>query len=127
MAKFLSDAWFDEIALLNERAGDLHLPPTLAELVVNAEVTGEDGVGLHLKHGKVGRGLVSDAKSKILVDKQTLAELIASKDTTLALEAFMMGKIRIEGDMSQMLALQSVKPTTEQKALFKQMLAITEF
>lgn len=127
MAKFLSQAWFDEVATLNANAGELNLPPNLASLVLNANITGDNPVALHLKDGKIGQNHVDNAVSTVSIDSDTLAQLIAGKDTSVALEAFMTGKIRIDGDMSAVLALQSAKPSTEQKALYKQILAVTEF
>ena len=44
-----------------------------------------------------------------------------------ALEAFMTGKIFIEGDMSKVMALQSARPSQEQKALYKQIKEMTNF
>lgn len=125
--KFLSEGWFAKVAELNAAAGTLNLPPALAAAVVNAEVTGDVPKQLHLKDGKVAQGLVVDAPSKIIIDGETLRSLIEAKDPNVAIEAFMMGKIRVEGDMSQVMSLQSTRPTPEQKALFKQMLAMTVF
>ena len=39
--------------------------------------------------------------------------------------AFMSGKIRVEGDMSQLMALQTARPSDEQKALFKDIKSMT--
>lgn len=127
MAKFLSQAWFDQVSELNAQAGDLNLPPNLASIVLNASVTGADSADLHLKEGKIHQGTASDAISSVTIDDTTLSNIISTGDVNQAIEAFMMGKIRIDGDMTQVMALQSAKPSQEQKALFKQILAITEF
>ncbi len=42
------------------------------------------------------------------------------------MQGFMSGQIRVEGDMSKLMAMQSARPSEEQKALIKQILAITE-
>lgn len=127
MAKFLSQAWFDQVNELNAQAGDLNLPPNLASVILNASVTGEQGVNLYLKEGKIHQGNTPDAISSVVIDDATLSNIISTGDVNQAIEAFMMGKIRIDGDMTQVMALQSAKPSQEQKALFKQILAITEF
>lgn len=127
MAKFLSQAWFDQVHELNAQAGDLNLPPNLASVVLNATITGDAAAQLHLKQGKIHQGTTSDAISSIVIDDATLSNIITTGDVNQAIEAFMMGKIRIEGDMTQVMALQSAKPSQEQKALFKQILAATEF
>lgn len=127
MAKFLSQAWFDTVATLNDASGELNLPPTLATLVINATITQDSPTLLHLKDGKLHQGHSDDAISTISIDGETLASIIQTGDTSLAIEAFMMGKIRVDGDMSAVMALQSAKPSQEQKALFKQILNQTEF
>ncbi|OOS26379.1 SCP-2 sterol transfer family protein [Moraxella porci DSM 25326] len=127
MAKFLSQAWFDQVNELNAQAGDLNLPPNLASIILNASVTGEQGANLYLKEGKIHQGSTPDAISSVVIDDATLSNIISTGDVNQAIEAFMMGKIRIDGDMTQVMALQSAKPSQEQKALFKQILAITEF
>ncbi|MDH2272863.1 SCP2 sterol-binding domain-containing protein [Moraxella porci] len=127
MAKFLSQAWFDQVNELNAQAGDLNLPPNLASVILNASVTGEQGANLYLKEGKIHQGNTPDAISSVVIDDATLSNIISTGDVNQAIEAFMMGKIRIDGDMTQVMALQSAKPSQEQKALFKQILAITEF
>lgn len=127
MAKFLSQAWFDQVNELNAQAGDLNLPPNLASVILNASVTGEQGANLYLKEGKIYQGNTPDAISSVVIDDATLSNIISTGDVNQAIEAFMMGKIRIDGDMTQVMALQSAKPSQEQKALFKQILAITEF
>ncbi|USZ14436.1 SCP2 sterol-binding domain-containing protein [Moraxella sp. FZLJ2107] len=127
MAKFLSQAWFDEVAALNAQAGDLNLAPNLDSVLLNAIITGDDAAELHLKNGKIAQGLVDNANSTVTVDRETLVQIISTGDVNIAIEAFMLGKIRVDGDMTQVMALQSAKPSQEQKALFKQILAITEF
>lgn len=125
MAKFLSNDWFDLVAKLNNETPELNLSPNLHALVLNIHI--KDTAQLYLKEGKLWQGSQDTAKSTLVLDKDTLQTLIANKDEHAALEAFMTGKIRVEGDMSALLSLQSAKPSQEQKALYKEILAITEF
>lgn len=128
MAQFLSQAWFDKLDELNSSSGELHLPPTLENLLINISISTETTPHLlHLKAGKLHKNHISDAISTISIDQDTLQKLIVSNDTDTAIEAFMMGKIRIEGDMAQVMALQSAKPSPEQKALYKRIKEMTEF
>lgn len=127
MSLFLSSAWFDTVAKLNESAGELNLPPALANLVVNATIEQDSPTLLHLKGGKIHQGHADDAVSTIKIDQETLGDIIKTGDTNIAIEAFMTGKIRIDGDMSAVMSLQSAKPSPEQKALFKEILKATEF
>ena len=125
--KFLSDAWFAKVAELNASAGELHLPPNLAKLIINVNITGDDAIHLHLKNGFLIKGHDTAATSTINIDSDTLGKIITNNDVDTALEAFMTGKIRIDGDMSQVMALQTAKPSQEQKDLYKQILQATDF
>lgn len=127
MAKFLSAAWFDEVAKLNAQAGTLNLPPALDALLLNATINGDAPVTLHLKNGKIEQGACNEAASTITIDAATLEQIISTGDINIAIEAFMLGKIRVDGDMTQVMTLQSAKPSPEQKALYKQIKAMTEF
>ncbi|OOR93869.1 SCP-2 sterol transfer family protein [Moraxella caviae] len=127
MAKFLSDAWFAQVATANAQAGDLNLPPALATLIINARIDDGNGTALHIKDGKLHQGSADNAISTISIDGDTFNQLIKTGDKDLAIEAFMTGKIRVDGDMTAVMALQSAKPSPEQKALFKEILAFTEF
>lgn len=127
MAQFLSQAWFDTVNTLNAQAGELNLPPAIANLIINVSIEQDNPTSLHLNAGKVEQGHHAQAVSTIKITKDALDEIIQSKDPNLAVEAFMMGKIRIDGDISAVMSLQSTKPSPEQKALFKQILAATEF
>jgi len=41
------------------------------------------------------------------------------------MQAFMTGKIKVQGDMSQLMALQTARPSQEQKTLYKEILQHT--
>lgn len=127
MAQFLSTDWFDKVATLNEEAGELNLPPTLANLRININITGDQTVSLYLKEGKIAQGTLPEAVSTISIDKESLLNIINGNDINLAIEAFMMGKIRVDGDMSAVMNLQSTKPTAEQKLLYKRIKNMTVF
>ena len=128
MAQFLSQTWFDTLKQLNDDAGELNLPPTLANLIINITIKQENTpVELHLKAGKLSIHHTDNAISTITIDKETVSKLILENDPDVAIEAFMTGKIRIDGDMAQVMALQSAKPSQEQKALYKKIKEMTEF
>lgn len=128
MAQFLSSTWFDKLDELNANAGELNLSPTLADLVINITINHADSpILLHLKSGKLSKNHTEHAISTISIDKDTLSKVILDNDTDAAIEAFMTGKIRIDGDMAQVMALQSAKPSQEQKALYKQIKEMTDF
>lgn len=127
MAVFLSDEWFNEVDRLTEEAGNLNASPSLANMQMNLNVTESTNgnVEAHLADGILKKGYV-DADTTVIIDESTLKNVLFDGNMNKAMEAFMSGKIRIEGDMSQMMALQSVKPSIEQKELFKKIYAMTD-
>lgn len=126
MAVFLTDAWFEEVDQLATEAGELNLSPALANMVINLKVA-DDGqdIEAHFADGLLHRGLNADATTTLLLDRDILQSIITDFDMNEIMGAFMAGKIRVEGDMSQLMALQTARPSPEQKELFKRIRATT--
>jgi hypothetical protein len=128
---FLSDAWFDEVEKIVEEAGELEPAPGTADLKLNIVVTGgPDGDReVHLAAGQFGRGLLDDAPTKLLVPMDIARKVFIDEDRQAGMQAFMQGQIKVEGDMSRLMAMQSsanapVPP--ERKALQDKIKEITE-
>ncbi|WP_297422585.1 SCP2 sterol-binding domain-containing protein [uncultured Acinetobacter sp.] len=127
MPAFLTDDWFTKVAELTAQAGDLNLPPALNALAINLIVTdAAHQIELALASGKLQKGLAEHAKTTLTMDAETLRKVFLEYDMTAAMQAFMTGKIKVQGDMSQLMSLQTAKASAEQKALFKNILAVTE-
>lgn len=127
MAVFLTDEWFNEVDRLTAEAGDLNLPPALANTKINLNVTNtaNGDVSAALENGVLKKG-ETDATTTINIDEETLKAIALKGDMNEAMNAFMSGKIRIDGDMGQVMSLQTAKPSPEQKDLFKKIYAMTE-
>ena len=127
MPAFLTDDWFTKVAELTAQAGDLNLPPALNALAINLIVTdAAHQIELALASGKLQKGLAEHSKTTLTMDAETLRKVFLEYDMTAAMQAFMTGKIKVQGDMSQLMSLQTAKASAEQKALFKNILAVTE-
>ncbi len=128
MPAFLSNEWFDKVDSLTAEAGDLNLSPALAGMALNMTVTetGKEDVNLSLDGGKIQKGLSSNAKTTLTMDEETLRKVFLEFDMAAAMQAFMTGKIKVQGDMSQLMALQTARPSDEQKALFQRVLDMSE-
>jgi hypothetical protein len=128
--KFLSDAWFDEVAKIRQEVGDLQLPANVRELKVNVEVSdGPQGgtVQWHWGGEGIGRGLVQ-APTKIKLPYAVARKIFVDRDQSAAMQAFMSGQIQIEGDMMQLMSMQSATGITTEASLklMKRMTEITE-
>ena len=128
MPAFLSNEWFDKVDSLTAEAGDFNLSPALAGMALNMTVTetGKEDVNLSLDGGKIQKGLSSNAKTTLTMDEETLRKVFLEFDMAAAMQAFMTGKIKVQGDMSQLMALQTARPSDEQKALFQRVLDMSE-
>ncbi|MHA3050116.1 MULTISPECIES: SCP2 sterol-binding domain-containing protein [unclassified Acinetobacter] len=126
MPAFLSEDWFSTVEQLTAQAGDLNLPPALENLAINFVVNQTSGnTELSLHGGKIQKGLADNAKTTLNMDAETLRKVFLEFDMTAAMQAFMTGKIKVQGDMSQLMALQTARPSQEQKTLYKEILQHT--
>ena len=126
MAVFLTDEWFDQVEQMGNEAGELNLPPALANMIVNLKVSDtEQNIEASFADGLLHRGLNDAATTTLLLDRSILQSIITDFDTNEIMGAFMGGKIRVEGDMSQLMAVQTARPSTEQKELYSNIKSMT--
>ncbi len=125
---FLSDDWFDEVEKLRDEAPEP--PPAMADLTLNIVVTGgPDGDReIHTKGGQFERGLVDDAPTKLTVPYDVAKAIFIDGNQQAGMQAFMSGQIKVEGDMTKLMAMQSGGaggPSEAQKAFQEKLRAIT--
>ncbi|MFZ2843988.1 SCP2 sterol-binding domain-containing protein [Psychrobacter sp.] len=126
MAVFLTDEWFDQVEQMGNEAGELNLPPALSNMIVNLKVSDtEQDIEASFADGLLHRGLNDAATTTLLLDRSVLQSIITDFDTNEIMGAFMSGKIRVEGDMSQLMAVQTARPSAEQKDLYSRIKSIT--
>ena len=125
--EFLSDAWFDELEQLMTHQEDLQVPAKIAALCINFEVDEPQGSKrFALKGGLFHRAPVEDASTTVFVDNaQALKLALINHDPSDLIEHFMMGRVRVQGDITQLMAAQSFRPTAQHKALLDQVKAFT--
>lgn len=126
--KFLSDEWFTKVEELRTAAGDLEIPDTLATVVININVDrdGGDPIKVHLDGGNFERGHNDSAEVTLGLGEDLARKIFVEGDNAAGMQAFMAGEIKIDGDMTKLMALQTVQPSDKQKALLKQIKEITE-
>ena len=108
--QFLSDAWFDAATKLIEE----HSPeaPPGTSLVMNLEVAdGDQTVEFHMgsKDGQTmfGKGKADGADVTLSTDMDTARAVFVSGDQQAGMQAFMSGKVRVQGDMTKMMMAQA--------------------
>jgi hypothetical protein len=134
MAKhqFLSDDWFAVVDRLVEDMGAV--APSQADLVMNLVVTDTPfgaerhlHVGARAGRGHWGIGHAADADLTVTTDYETAREILLSGDPQAGLNAFMTGKVKIQGDLAKLLnAAQGGGAPAGATALAEAILGITE-
>ena len=105
---FLSDKWFDEVEKIRAELGDPAAPAGAADLQLNIVVTGgpEGDREVSLNGGQFERGLAEGAATKITVPYDVAKSMFIEGNQQAAMQAFMSGQIKVEGDMSKLMAMQ---------------------
>lgn len=112
---FLSQEWIEQAqALQSEYAGRAEAPALQMRmnLVVTEVPFGEGTEQAHLDTTSgelvINRGHLGDPDVTVRLDYDTAKAILVEQNQQAGMQAFMAGRIRIEGDMSKLLALQAV-------------------
>jgi len=68
--------------------------------------TPEGDKELHVADGTFAKGLADDSPTKLTVPYDIAKSMFIKGDQQAAMQAFMNGQIKVEGDMSQLMAMQ---------------------
>lgn len=124
--EFLSDEWFAKVAELRAEAGDVEIPASLADLAININVSTDAGEKqLALVGGMIEEGHADGAPTTMSLPADLAQKILIEGDQAAGMQGFMSGQIRIEGDMSKLMTLQTAQPSADQAALLKQIQEIT--
>jgi len=124
--QFLSDEWFTEVDRLIAAAGDLQIPPAMKAVEVNVTVTAPGGnTELFMKDGLFTRGHQASAATSLTIESALARKIFVDGDAAAGVQAFLEGKMQVEGDLAKLVAMQTVEPSEPQKRLTKQIAAIT--
>ena len=124
--KYLSDEWFSKVDELVKEV-NLEIAPAAADVKVNMTITSDTGnIDWCINGGKLQKGHVADAKTKITVPYDLAKKMFVDEDRAAGMQAFTSGKMKIEGDMGKLMAMQSIQPTASQKLLQAKIKEITE-
>jgi len=125
--KFLSDKWFDKVEELTNAAGDLGLTDAAKAIVMNIKVSSDEGdCDMCIDGGIIKKGLNHASAITISVPYDIARKMFVEQDQNAGTQAYMSGKLKIEGDMTKLLASVSIQPTAAQQELNKKIQDITE-
>jgi hypothetical protein len=113
---FLSDEWIAEARRIREEhEGTVNVTHQVKMNLVVTEVPfGEGAIDAHVDTSQGGvrldLGHIDPVDLKVTVDYSTAKAILVEGNPQAGMQAFMSGKIRVEGDMAKLLSLQSVPP-----------------
>ena len=125
---FLSDSWFSEVDKLSA-AANVEVPAAIKDLVINVEVTGtpDGSVEARMEAGALEKGYDASAPTKLIIPFDVARKMMVDGDNAAAMQAFMSGQIKVEGDMSKIMAMQGGgAPSEASKKLAEQIRAMTD-
>ena len=117
---FLSDEWMAEAKAIRERyAGQTAKVATTFKInqVVTGAPFGEGTVNSYIdtSSGDVvtDLGHLDDADVTVTTDYETAKKIFVDQDQAAGMQAFMAGKITVQGDMMKLMAMQTAMPNDE--------------
>jgi putative sterol carrier protein len=117
---FLSDEWMSEAKAIREKYAD-EVPEVTAIIRLNQVVTdvpfgdGEVHSYLDTSSGSMAMelGELESPDATITTDYDTAKALFVDQDQAATMQAFMTGKIKVQGDMMKIMAMGTAVPQTE--------------
>jgi hypothetical protein len=105
--QFLSDEWLAEVKKIADENPDA--AAGAPDIQLNVVVTGgpQGDRELHLEKGTFAGGLIDGAPTKLTVPYSVARAMFIEGNQQAAMQAFMSGQIKVEGDMTKLMAMQN--------------------
>ena len=118
--QFLSESWIEAARDIRHRySGDVPVIETVVRItVVTTKVPFGDGTisaYIDTSNGSLEMELGSIEESDLTVttDYETARKLFVEQDPTASMQAFMAGRIKVEGDITRLMVMQTSLPQTD--------------
>ena len=128
---FLSEEWFAEVRRLHDAYDDA-VPPAAAirmNLMIKETPFGRD-LPMHMSaeggQADWDEGHLDDADVTLILGYETAREIFVGGNPQAAIEAFMVGKITMQGDITKLMEMQMAQPGPRAPELARAMQEITE-
>ena len=120
MYVFLSDEWMDAAREIRQRY-ESDLPEITMTVRINQVITdvpfGEGTVNAYVDTSDgdltLELGELDEPDAVLMVDYHTAHAMLIERDPAIVMQSFMAGKIRVQGDMMKIMAMQTTMPTNE--------------
>lgn len=120
MYAFLSDEWMTAAREIRERYSE-QLPEVTMSVRINQVITevpfGDGTVSAYVDTSDgalvLELGELDEPDAVLMTDYHTARAMIVDQDPTIAMQSFMAGKIKVQGDMMKLMAMQTSMPANE--------------
>ena len=135
MAKhpFLSDEWMDEAKKIRDEYRGKGSPPahTIKMNQIITDVPFGDGtINAHMDTSsgelEMETGHLDDAEVTVTLDYETAKAIFVDQNPQAGMQAFMAGKIKVQGDMTKIMAMQQGAPDPVAQEVAAKIKDITE-
>lgn len=128
---FLSDEWIDAAKAIREEHPGAPVPHVMKMNMVITEVPfGEGTIHAHMDTTSgeldLDTGHLEGEDLTVTVDYDTAKAIFVEGNPQAGMQAFMAGRIKVVGDMTKMMAMQSAQPDPVQLEVAAAISAITE-
>ena len=130
--EFLSEEWIAEAqAIREEYAGKATTspPPMKMNVVITDVPFGDGSMDAHIDttdgEMSLDMGHLEGEDLTVTVDYATAKAIFIDQDQQASMQAFMAGKIKVQGDMTKMMAMQTVQPDPAQVEMAGKIAEIT--
>jgi hypothetical protein len=130
---FLSEDWLkaaQEIRANQPPSAGAPAQSVRMNLVINEVPFGDGHLDAHLDTSggtlDLGLGHLADPHLTVTVDYATAKAILVDGNAAAGMQAFMAGKVRVDGDMAKLLAMQGAPPDSAAADLAARIRAITE-
>lgn len=130
---FLSDEWIEAAKEIREEfEGQGAATPHVIKmnLVITDVPFGEGTIDAHMDSTsgeiELDLGHMQGEDLTVTVDYETAKAIFVEQNQQAGMQAFMSGKIKVQGDMTKMMAMQTAQPDPTQVEISKRIAAITE-
>ena len=131
--QFLSDPWLDEARSIRaefDGRGAAIAHSIRMNLVIAAVPFGEGTVDAHVDTSSgeliLDTGHIEPVDLKVSLDYDVAKAILVEGNPQAGIQAFMSGKIKVEGDIAKLMALQSLTPDPTAAEIATRIMAMTE-
>ncbi len=136
VASFLSDEWMLEAEKIREEFSGQASPPAhkvRMNMVITdcpPEATSEGSVNAHMDTSEgqmqMDKGHLENPELTVTVDYETAKAIFVDQNPQAGMQAFMAGKVKVQGDMTKLMAMQQGAPDPTQQQIAARIKEITD-